>query len=383
MGKDQELKHACKFCNKSFHSGRSLGGHMRTHLISSSEPDEKGHYGKKLPPLISQEFNGEKKKNYHSIDSSNICYSLRENPKKTNKCVKSSEDDTLLPNMICKECGKSYQSWKALFGHMKCHSDKVPNNLGGNSFDSSNQKDIIDNQSDNEASATNKKKRSRRVKKKLENLNVFNASSSSPCISDIDQEPEEAAMSLLLLSRDSGIPGNWQNTKTSEVQEIDTSENCIDRSIEMGSDEIQKKGNSSKRKCINLHDPSMAANYPKKHCNSEAEIDFDFTDGFEKKNSFECTSCNRKFHSFQALGGHRASHKRTKGCFSSKIDCSENSTETELSPNPTAESSKLIKYCKQKSDTDHESRKSTKIHECPICFKVFSSGQALGGHKII
>ncbi|KAG9152661.1 hypothetical protein Leryth_020871 [Lithospermum erythrorhizon] len=92
----------------------------------------------------------------------------------------------MIPNMICKECGKSYQSWKALFGHMKCHSDKVSNNLGENSFDGSNQKNIIDNQSDNEAFATNKKKRSRRVKKKFENLNVFNASSSSPCISDID-----------------------------------------------------------------------------------------------------------------------------------------------------------------------------------------------------
>ncbi|KAG9152662.1 hypothetical protein Leryth_020870 [Lithospermum erythrorhizon] len=57
----------------------------------------------------------------------------------------------------------------------------------------------------------------------------------------------------------------------------------------------------------------MAANYPQALQLCEAEIDF--TDGLEKKNLFECTSCNRKFHLFQALGGHRASHKRTKGCF--------------------------------------------------------------------
>lgn len=25
--------------------------------------------------------------------------------------------------------------------------------------------------------------------------------------------------------------------------------------------------------------------------------------------------------------------------------------------------------------------KEVKIHECPVCYRVFSSGQALGGHK--
>ncbi|GAA0184055.1 hypothetical protein LIER_31366 [Lithospermum erythrorhizon] len=375
MEEDQETKHACKFCNKSFHSGRSLGGHMRTHLISSAEPDEKGHYAKKLPPLTNQQFNGEKKRIDHFNDFSNVGYSLRENPKKTNKFVKSSEDDTLLPKMICKECGKSFQSWKTLFGHMKFHSEKVSNNLEEDSIDSSDQK------------------RSRRDEKISANSNVFNASSSSPCVSDIDQEPEEAAMSLLLLSRDYGMSTNRPKIKISEVQTIDISENCTANSTKMDSgngfevskeinkikenDEIQKmgnprKGNSSKRKCIDLHDL-------KKQGNSFAEIEF--SEGFVKKNSFECISCNRRFHSFQALGGHRASHRRIKGCFTSKIDSSEKSTETDLSPNQTAESSKVIKCIKEKFEKDHESRKSTKVHECPICFKVFPSGQALGGHK--
>ncbi|KAG9151575.1 hypothetical protein Leryth_021906 [Lithospermum erythrorhizon] len=356
---------------------------MRTHLISSTEPDEKGHYGKKLPPLINQEFNGEKKRIDHFDDPSNIGYCLRENPKKTNKFVKSSEDDSSLPNMICKECGKSFQSWKALFGHIKCHSEKVSNNLEEDSFDSSNQKEIIDNQSDNEASAMNKKKRSRRVKKKSENLNVFNASSSSPCVSDIDQEPEEAAMSLLLLSRDAGIPRNWQKMNTSEVQINDISENCRAKSIDMDSgngfeftkkkDEIKvsckfqkksnpRKGNSSKRKSSDLHDPYLAAGYPKEQGNSEAEIDF-------SKYSFECISCNKTFHSFQALGGHRASHRRIKACFASKIGCSENSTETELSPDQTDESTKVIKCFKEKFETDHESKKKAQSNQSIVIHK--------------
>ncbi|KAK8559997.1 hypothetical protein V6N13_061386 [Hibiscus sabdariffa] len=80
-----------------------------------------------------------------------------------------------------------------------------------------------------------------------------------------------------------------------------------------------------------------------------------------KRSRFECTSCKRIFHSYQALGGHRASHKRTKGCFSS--DSSETTTETEA-----GEGDNLVKAIR---------------HECPICLKVFPSGQPLplGGHK--
>nr|XP_016476308.1 PREDICTED: uncharacterized protein LOC107797907 [Nicotiana tabacum] len=40
----------------------------------------------------------------------------------------------------------------------------------------------------------------------------------------------------------------------------------------------------------------------------------------EKKIKFECTTCNKSFHSYQALGGHRASHKRTKDCENISIE---------------------------------------------------------------
>ncbi|OIW01650.1 hypothetical protein TanjilG_18221 [Lupinus angustifolius] len=63
---------------------------------------------------------------------------------------------------------------------------------------------------------------------------------------------------------------------------------------------------------------------------------------------FECKTCNRKFSSFQALGGHSASHK------------------------------------KQKLNVDQELMKQEtmkpKMHECTICGQEFTMGQALGGH---
>ncbi|XP_025980300.1 zinc finger protein ZAT8 [Glycine max] len=61
---------------------------------------------------------------------------------------------------------------------------------------------------------------------------------------------------------------------------------------------------------------------------------------------FKCKTCNRKFQSFQALGGHRASHKKLK-LMASNLSCS---TVTQ------------------------------KMHQCPICGIEFGIGQALGGH---
>ncbi|KAL9429119.1 hypothetical protein AB3S75_031014 [Citrus x aurantiifolia] len=65
---------------------------------------------------------------------------------------------------------------------------------------------------------------------------------------------------------------------------------------------------------------------------------------------FECKTCNRQFPSFQALGGHRASHKKPRLI----------NGETKTLNSTTATKPKL--------------------HECSICGQEFAMGQALGGH---
>ncbi|KAF8039903.1 hypothetical protein BT93_B2194 [Corymbia citriodora subsp. variegata] len=69
--------------------------------------------------------------------------------------------------------------------------------------------------------------------------------------------------------------------------------------------------------------------------------------------TFACKTCNREFSSFQALGGHRTSHKKPKLISG---DLFHLGRATDSSP------------------------PKPKTHECVICGLEFPLGQALGGH---
>ncbi|KAK8601687.1 hypothetical protein V6N13_058629 [Hibiscus sabdariffa] len=77
---------------------------------------------------------------------------------------------------------------------------------------------------------------------------------------------------------------------------------------------------------------------------------------------YECKSCNRSFPSFQALGGHMASHKKSKSAI-----------ENRKPPVLAVDDAVMAPRVSNKKGNN-------KIHECSICGSSFSSGQALGGH---
>ncbi|KAJ8752742.1 hypothetical protein K2173_007052 [Erythroxylum novogranatense] len=460
MAEDQEFKHVCRFCSKGFPCGRSLGGHMRSHMINdvSALTDGTKITKKKLPPLTNNDGGANTNSNNPGTEASG--YGLREKPKKTWRSEDHAGEDSSAFDKICKECGKVFQSWKALFGHMKCHSvdrERLSNN---NSLEeqqdswtsANNQKLVVDSQSDNETAAPNRRKRSKRRTKYLGTANSSSlsfANNASSSASEIEQEQEEVAMCLMMLSKDVGQWGglnsvgessdnnsaflepNRANSKVegktstfngSETMKVKTSS---DKNLENGRSELSASNFSRKGSIKNdrisksqIDDESgielgaSSKEFGLAHaetvlgkCNLGKRKLGDYldtelkptTDALDseaykspvKGSKFECATCNKVFHSYQALGGHRASHKKIKGCFASKIDSSETSIDTEVSPEPTADS-KLTKKgsptvnsttdCDKKPEIIYGAKKS-KGHECPICFKVFPSGQALGGHK--
>lgn len=109
----------------------------------------------------------------------------------------------------------------------------------------------------------------------------------------------------------------------------------------------------------------------------------------QKKTKRECMNSNVCFHSRRDLGPHRAIHTQINGCRESVHDSGENSIDTDSLPAPKHHS-KTVESCGAKTSVNRsmpghsEKRlgtKKSKGHECPICFRVFRSGQALGGHK--
>ncbi|KAG9440476.1 hypothetical protein H6P81_020641 [Aristolochia fimbriata] len=78
------------------------------------------------------------------------------------------------------------------------------------------------------------------------------------------------------------------------------------------------------------------------------------------KLAYKCSVCNKAFASYQALGGHKASHRKLGAA-----PGAEDSGASAVAPAPAASANSS----------------SGRSHQCSVCHKSFASGQALGGHK--
>lgn len=209
----------------------------------------------------------------------------------------------------CKICLRQFSNRKALGGHMRSHMAKLsiqPNNPPLNpdhtfsKFDDAYDDDE-DQDQESETDTAKKRRRSKRTCRSSINRNknrkIIESPDSSSVVSYVNEfSAEDAAQVLVLLSME-----KW----------------------------IMKK---KKKEVADHHE----------------QLEEDFTV------VYRCETCNKGFQSYQALGGHRASHKKLR------IDSDE---EDAAAAAPTNNGS------------------NQRTFKCPYCFKVFESGQAMGGHK--
>jgi len=118
---------------------------------------------------------------------------------------------------------------------------------------------------------------------------------------------------------------------------------------------------------------------------------------------YECKTCSKCFPTFQALGGHRASHKKprlagTDDEIAINVVTASSTIIKQLKPPPMTTAPPPVSALQQRPQNQMDvavfpdvttalslnsvaiSSSKLRVHECSICGAEFASGQALGGH---
>ncbi|XP_061353030.1 zinc finger protein ZAT9-like [Gastrolobium bilobum] len=252
----------CEICNKSFSSGKAIGGHMRSHLAIYP-----------IPPKLETE----------------------------NQALDNAAELAHYP----------IQSASALTSHPKKKPTQNSRSLKRDSLPS-----LVNSDKENESGSYLKNPTRKRSKCHRKFTTAAAAEDEQKKTISIPEtlRAVEAARSLLMLSKD-----KWPESEEIKSQKMKETNIIEAKDGENGRDDLLVQTRSRSR--------------------------------------FKCEWCGKMFRTYQALGGHKASHKKIKNLCQEGGDI-----EDEKGGN--------------NSDVVDE-----KVFECTYCSKVFKSAQALGGHK--
>ncbi|CAH9127246.1 unnamed protein product [Cuscuta epithymum] len=341
-GQQPIFKHYCRVCKKGFMCGRALGGHMRAHGIgdeSATMEDDEQASDWEDNRMSNDGFGGGERTSIKRM------YQLRANPNRL-KSVR-----------VCENCGKEFFSWKSFLEHGKCNSDDAESLV---SSPPGSDEDDVDEDFGRCGQGWSKRKRSLRAK-------VGSSSGFGGVATAASDEDEDLLLAKCLIDLANTTVDNNNNNSTNKYMVVEQEAESITTSAE-------------ERRNLPpfIAPPSSRPRFGAIQEKAKGIV----SSSSSSKGLFECKACKKVFTSHQALGGHRASHKKVKGCYAAKQDLDNDNSLGDDDPTTTHDeffpSNKTSSY---QLENGGPSRRKPKDHECSICHRVFSTGQALGGHK--
>ncbi|KAL5223621.1 hypothetical protein ABZP36_010260 [Zizania latifolia] len=99
----------------------------------------------------------------------------------------------------------------------------------------------------------------------------------------------------------------------------------------------------------------------------------------DREAEHRCSVCGKAFASYQALGGHKASHRKQPQ--SPPAAAAVKVEEEEMMKPAAAAAAATASAVTPSTSGSGEAAGACRAHECNVCGKTFPTGQALGGHK--
>ncbi|XP_031491354.1 zinc finger protein ZAT4-like [Nymphaea colorata] len=320
---DASIEHECKLCKMSFSSGKALEVHVRVHGGTavercSSNPCSKIGSSHGVPtPQEQQQIQQATDVNVATDDDSGE--------------VQADSELKTKPNAVCVLCKKEFPSLKSLFGHMRCHPGRDWRGIQPPERFQSSPSSTVSDSEPNPLAVSSGKTESRigswRRRRKRNRTEAGLLAENDGTRSD---DPIFAAAYNLMVLKNAKNPAPIDSMILRRIAS-EQEENGHDCRAS------NKKKRKKKKKIRALMDSS------EKH---------------------RCSICHKVFSSHQALGGHRASHTKTK---------------EELLDAETADKD-AFEPAGEPPSPEFDA-KELPAHECKICHKFFPSGRALGGHK--
>ncbi|XP_038892883.1 uncharacterized protein LOC120081790 [Benincasa hispida] len=414
MENSKENKFVCNFCHKSFTCGKSLGGHIRIHKNEKSPrvAEKQRERSSILKFQVPTERRRSKRDLESDVANGNSGYGLRENPKITQRFADSGY--TSRQEKFCRECGQGFQSSEALSWHLACHSgnERESKRFEYNHGITHQNRELIENRSDN-------------PEKDREAAMCLVMMSKAPRFSGLEGLNSAAESSDSKSSsrhfRESGTSGSNSNgglemkevtgrINKLEVSEFDgensDSENfrkevCKKVKLKVSvhralMDEEYKKPDFKFGVRVGRASADILKNSMKSKKNDDQEHVSSYNYELRKRLKNESYSpdlwegSSKKIPSEIFRSHDRETYTRmSNGCewTHQSGENSENTTNNSISIRPIP-ARELIESSNGKNKghqntSGNEEKKfgPKKKHKCPICFKAFKSGQALGGHK--